>query len=146
MSIQRDIDGCQQDAQGQSFQPRESSVMKCLSVIRTAIPALIFAGAIMLAPAVSAEEAVANPLRPKASESQRARPEAKSESRPEKKTEAQAAKPKRERSEAQKRNDDMMRACGQEWRADKASLQAKGETWRNFLKDCRAKKKAEIRA
>jgi hypothetical protein len=53
-----------------------------------------------------------------------------------------AAKPKRERSEAQKKNDQMMRDCGTEWRANKAALQAKGQTWRTFLAECRKRKTA----
>lgn len=56
-----------------------------------------------------------------------------------------AAKPRaaRERSPAQKANDDRMRACGTEWRAKKAELSAKGETWRKFSVDCRARLKAK---
>jgi hypothetical protein len=77
-----------------------------------------------------AQNTVPNPLRGKPAEE---------------KTEA-PAKPKRERSAKQKENDDIMRACGASWRAEKASLQAKGETWRNYLKDCRAKRKAEHKA
>ncbi len=52
------------------------------------------------------------------------------------------AKPKRERSEAQKKNDQMMRDCGTEWRANKTDLQAKGQTWRTFLAECRKRKTA----
>jgi hypothetical protein len=51
-------------------------------------------------------------------------------------------RPKRERSPAQKANDDRMRACGAEWRTRKAELSAKGETWRKFSVDCRARLKA----
>jgi hypothetical protein len=102
-----------------------------------------FAAALLLLSALAApalaEETVANPLRPRTQES--ARPRA-AEAKPSEKP-AVAAKPKRERSAKQKENDEMMRACGAEWRAEKASLQAKGETWRSFLKDCRAKKKAQ---
>lgn len=122
-------------------------MLKCLSVFRAASVMMVISGALVLAPVARAEEPVANPLRPRASDGQKAKPEARSEARPDAKTgTGTAAKPKRERSEAQKKNDEMMRACGQEWRADKASLQAKGETWRNFLKDCRARKKVETRA
>jgi hypothetical protein len=53
-----------------------------------------------------------------------------------------AAKPKRERSEAQKKNDQMMRDCGTEWRANKPALTAKGQTWRTFLGECRKRKTA----
>ncbi len=59
-----------------------------------------------------------------------------------KKTEAAdtSAKPKRERSEKQKANDQIMRDCGAEWRAKDDGFK-KSNKWVNFLKDCRAKKK-----
>jgi predicted lipid-binding transport protein (Tim44 family) len=59
-----------------------------------------------------------------------------------KKTEATdtTAKPKRERSEAQKKNDQIMRDCGAEWRAKDDTFK-KSNKWVNFLKDCRARKK-----
>lgn len=50
-------------------------------------------------------------------------------------------KPKREMSEKQKKNVAIMRECGAEWRAAKAAGQVKGQKWRDYLKDCRAKKK-----
>jgi hypothetical protein len=56
---------------------------------------------------------------------------------------APAERPRRERSEAQKRNDEDMRACGADWRANKASLQARGLTWITFSKDCRAKRRQQ---
>ena len=86
-----------------------------------------------------AQGALPNPLRPKAAE-QKAAETAKAA--PEKSGGATAEKPKRERSAKQKQNDDDMRACGANWRADKETLSAKGETWRTFLKGCRAAKKA----
>lgn len=90
-----------------------------------------------LACPATAQQTTPNPLRPNAGESRKPGESQKTEeARP-------AEKPRRERSEAQRRNDDMMRTCGSEWRAEKAALQAKGETWRSFLKDCRARKKAE---
>ncbi|MGL4240447.1 MAG: hypothetical protein ACRCTI_04970 [Beijerinckiaceae bacterium] len=92
-------------------------------------------GLVAVAPA-AAEQGVQNPLRPRAEDSRRAKPA-------EERRDDTAAKPRRERSAKQRQNDDIMRSCGAEWRAEKASLQAKGETWRSFLKDCRAKKKAE---
>ena len=49
----------------------------------------------------------------------------------------------RERSPAQKANDERMRACGAEWRAKKTELAARGETWRKFSVDCRARLKAK---
>jgi hypothetical protein len=103
------------------------------------IHAAAFAAAVLALPPAAAEESVRNPLRPKAEESRKAG--AGETKREEKK--AEATKPRRERSAKQKQNDEMMRACGTEWRAEKAALQAKGETWRSFLKDCRAKKKSE---
>jgi hypothetical protein len=54
---------------------------------------------------------------------------------------AEPAKPKRERSAKQKQSDDDMRSCGTSWRADKDGLKAKGETWRSYLKTCRAQLK-----
>lgn len=90
--------------------------------------------------AALAQSSVPNPLRGKpAEEKPAARPKA------EDKAEA-PAKPRRERSEKQRENDEIMRACGARWRAEKAALQAKGETWRSYLKECRAKKKGESRA
>lgn len=46
------------------------------------------------------------------------------------------------RSEAQKKNDERMRACGQEWRAAKAANKTGGKSWREFSTECRRKKKA----
>jgi hypothetical protein len=54
---------------------------------------------------------------------------------------AEPAKPKRERSAKQKQGDEDMRTCGTSWRADKEGLKAKGETWRSYLKTCRAQLK-----
>ncbi|QCK87922.1 hypothetical protein E8L99_20275 [Phreatobacter aquaticus] len=47
---------------------------------------------------------------------------------------------RRARSPAQLRNDQIMRACGAEWRAGKTALQAAGKTWRTFLPECRARR------
>lgn len=58
---------------------------------------------------------------------------------------AEAPKPKRQRSEAQLANDNRMRACGAEWRANKAALSAQGKTWRVFNVECRARLKAQGR-
>lgn len=57
----------------------------------------------------------------------------------------EAPKPKRQRSEAQLANDNRMRACGAEWRANKAALTAQGKTWRVFNVECRARLKAQGR-
>lgn len=92
---------------------------------------LASAAAWLLSPGQAlAQNTVPNPLRGKPAEEKSEAP----------------AKPKRERSAKQKENDEIMRACGASWRAEKASLQAKGETWRGYLKDCRAKRKAERKA
>jgi hypothetical protein len=127
---------------------------KSLSLLRASFAASAVAAALFVAPVALAEQTVPNPLRPKASEARKATPGAEAAKPEAAKPEAarpeavkpETPRPARERSAAQRQNDEMMRACGQEWRAEKASLQAKGETWRSFLKDCRAKKKAEIRA
>jgi hypothetical protein len=58
---------------------------------------------------------------------------------------AEAPRPKRQRSEAQLANDNRMRACGAEWRANKAALTAQGKTWRVFNVECRARLKAQGR-
>jgi hypothetical protein len=55
---------------------------------------------------------------------------------------ADTAKPRRQRSAAQLANDDRMRKCGAEWRANKAALGAQGKTWRAFNVECRARLKA----
>jgi hypothetical protein len=80
---------------------------------------------------------VTNPLRPSAQP--RAAQQAETPAAPA----PRAERPKRERSEAQKRNDQIMRDCGQEWRANKPALQAKGMTWLAFSKDCRAKRRTQ---
>ena len=49
---------------------------------------------------------------------------------------------KKPRSEAQKKNDARMRACGQEWREAKRNRATEGKTWRQFSLECRRKKKA----
>ncbi|MEI8146590.1 MAG: hypothetical protein WCH83_14110 [Alphaproteobacteria bacterium] len=51
-------------------------------------------------------------------------------------------RPRRERSEAQKRNDQIMRDCGTEWRANKPALTAQGKNWRTFLRECRGRRSA----
>lgn len=58
---------------------------------------------------------------------------------------AEAPKPKRQRSEAQLANDNRMRQCGAEWRANKAAIQAQGKTWKVFNVECRARLKAQGR-
>lgn len=56
--------------------------------------------------------------------------------------ETTAPRPARQRSPAQLANDDRMRKCGAEWRANKAALSARGQTWRVFNVECRARLKA----
>ena len=53
---------------------------------------------------------------------------------------ADTKKAKKPRSEAQKKNDERMRACGTEWRALKASNKTDGKTWRQFSSECRKRK------
>jgi hypothetical protein len=55
---------------------------------------------------------------------------------------AAPAKPARQRSAAQLANDDRMRKCGAEWRANKAVLSTQGQTWRKYNVECRARLKA----
>jgi hypothetical protein len=107
-----------------------------------AIATLVLAALALAAGPVLAQQSVPNPLRPKPEQAERAKPGEPRRAEPE----SGAAKPTRERSAKQKENDEMMRACGTQWRAEKVSLQAKGETWRSFLKDCRARKKGEVPA
>jgi hypothetical protein len=94
---------------------------------------------VAISPAL-AQSTVPNPLRPKPAETQRAEP-AKDKPSDVAATD-KPAKPKRERSAKQKQGDDDMRACGASWRAEKATLTANGTTWRGYLKECRAQKKA----
>ncbi|HUN12171.1 MAG TPA: hypothetical protein PLE50_07875 [Rhabdaerophilum sp.] len=54
-------------------------------------------------------------------------------------------KAKRPRSPAQLANDERMRACGREWRAQKEQLKGRGLTWYRFSAECRARLKAEGR-
>lgn len=82
-----------------------------------------------------------NPLRP--GNARTATPPAAQQTAPAPSTEA--PKPKRQRSEAQLANDNRMRACGAEWRANKAALTSQGKTWRVFNVECRARLKAQGR-
>jgi hypothetical protein len=106
----------------------------------------ILAAGLMLAVATfafgpaGAQNTVPNPLRPKPAEQRAAEPP-KAET-PQAKAEEKAAKPARERSAKQRQGDEDMRACGASWRAEKDALKAKGTTWRSYLKECRAAKKA----
>jgi hypothetical protein len=63
-------------------------------------------------------------------------------SQPAPKAEATEEKPKRQRSEAQLANDNRLRRCGQEWRANKEKLTGQGYNWIKFSTECRARLKA----
>ena len=108
-------------------------------MIHTIATALFVTMTAFAAAPASAQGTVPNPLRPKATEQ---KPPETARAEPGKSQEKTADKPKRERSAKQKQNDDDMRACGANWRAEKETLSTKGTTWRSFLKDCRAAKKA----
>ena len=58
---------------------------------------------------------------------------------------AETAKPKRARSEAQLRNDERLRSCGAEWRADKEALTKKGYNWIKYSVECRKRLAAQGR-
>jgi hypothetical protein len=103
---------------------------------------LLSLAAALIASSASAQNTVPNPLRP-APERKAETPKAKVAAAPA--TEApkpDVAKPKRERSAKQKQGDEDMRSCGTSWRNDKDALKAKGETWRTYLKSCRAQLKS----
>lgn len=52
-----------------------------------------------------------------------------------------SARTKRPRSPAQLANDERLRACGREWRAQKDALKAQGLTWYRFSAECRKRLK-----
>jgi hypothetical protein len=56
---------------------------------------------------------------------------------------AETAKPKRARSEAQLKNDNRLRACGAEWRANKPDLTKKGYNWIKYSTECRKRLAAQ---
>ncbi len=99
---------------------------------------LALAAALFATGAIAQTAQPANPLQPRP-----ARPAAAPA--PAQATPAQAAPAQsgqRQRSAAQLANDERMRKCGAEWRANKAALTAQGQTWRKFNVDCRARLKA----
>ena len=57
----------------------------------------------------------------------------------------ETAKPKRPRSEAQLKNDERLRACGAEWRANKDALTKKGYNWIKYSGECRKRLAAQGR-
>lgn len=56
---------------------------------------------------------------------------------------AETTKPKRARSEAQLKNDNRLRACGAEWRANKPELTKKGYNWIKYSTECRKRLAAQ---
>lgn len=112
--------------------------------------------AAMLLAAPALAQTVPNPLRPSAqpkaqaaAPAEDAAPVRRTRTRAPKAQEAEKAsadtgaaqKPKRARSAKQLQNDEDMRACGADWRANKGTLQGEGKTWRSFLGECRGKRK-----
>lgn len=89
--------------------------------------------------------APANPLRPGGSSPPPARTAPAPDVAAEAGKKKDEAKPRRKRSEAQLANDNRMRACGQEWRANREKLKTQGQTWLTFSKECRARLKAQAR-
>ena len=91
--------------------------------------------------------APSNPLRPNTSRTAPAATPAPApqQTAPTPQAETTAPKAKRARSEAQLANDNRMRACGAEWKANKPALTAQGKTWKTFMPECRARLKAQGR-
>jgi hypothetical protein len=81
------------------------------------------------------QNAPPNPLRPAASSTLPPAPAAEA-------PKTKPPKAKRARSEAQLANDQRMKACGAEWRTNKAALSAEGKTWKTYMPECRARLKA----
>jgi hypothetical protein len=110
------------------------------------ISALAFAALLSAGVAQAQTAAPANPLRPAPKVAPAAAPAATptpAATAPAAETPKDAAKgTKRTRSEAQLANDKRMRACGAEWKANKAKLMAEGKTWRTYMPECRARMKA----
>ncbi len=95
--------------------------------------------------AQTATQQPTNPLQPRVVRPAPAETTAPAPARPARATPAQAAptaqadeaRPRRQRSPAQLANDERMRRCGAEWRANRAALQARGQNWRQFSVECR---------
>ena len=113
-------------------------------ILRLAAVAAAIALATTGAMAQATAPAAGNPLQPRVV---RPAPAAPAQAAPAPAAPAQAdpAKPARQRSPAQLANDQRMRDCGAEWRANKAALSAQGKTWRVFNVECRARLKASGR-
>lgn len=85
----------------------------------------------------------ANPLQQPSTSQQPARTtQPSTRSQPAPKAETTEEKPKRQRSAAQLANDNRLRRCGQEWRANKDKLTGQGYNWIKFSTECRARLKA----
>lgn len=109
--------------------------MRSLTRFTVAAALLAASGAVALAQSTTTQP---NPLRPASSQKAAPAPAAT----PQAPAKEEAAKPKRARSPAQLANDNRMRACGKEWRENKAKLAAAGKTWRVYNVECRARMKA----
>lgn len=109
------------------------------------LPALVL-GLVFTSAAPSGAQGT-NPLQQPSTSQQPARttqPAARSQTAPKTETKAETTeeKPKRQRSEAQLANDNRLRRCGQEWRANKEKLTGQGYNWIKFSTECRARLKA----
>ncbi len=102
---------------------------------------VVFAACLPVSRPVLAQTPAASSRAAPANAEALAKPRIDGQSQGQGKPEAQT-RPRRERSQAQKANDDRMRACGAEWRTKKTELTAQGETWRKFSVACRARLKA----
>jgi hypothetical protein len=95
------------------------------------------AAAFLLSLALPAGAQTANPLQP------RSTPAAtQAKQKPATTQETAEEKPKRQRSAAQLANDERLRKCGAEWRANKAKLTSQGYNWIKYSTECRARLKA----
>lgn len=93
-------------------------------------------------PAAWAQSNAPHPLRPASAPPPATQPPAPARAEPPLPTRAAPpAKAKRPRSPAQLANDERMRACGKEWRAQKEALKAQGLTWYRFSAECRKRLK-----
>lgn len=96
------------------------------------------AAALLLSFALPAGAQTANPLQ---SRTTPATTPAKQQATPASKEAAEEA-PKRQRSPAQLANDERLRKCGAEWRANKEKLTKQGYNWIKYSTECRARLKA----
>lgn len=103
------------------------------------LTSLALAALLAGASAAAAQTAPTNPLRPATT---RAAPAPAPAPTAQTAPAAEETKGKRQRSAAQLANDNRMRACGKEWRENKAKLTAQGQTWLKFSTECRARLKA----